>query len=79
MGDGQGEEESQSVDSALAEIGPVYALPGVDHQEDMEDGNNLEGGDSHPLFALFDCETTGFSIYSDQIDIGAKYLRIQFP
>ena len=32
VGDGQGEEESLSVDSASAEIGPVDAVPGVDHQ-----------------------------------------------
>ena len=80
MGDGQGEEESQSVNSALAEIGPVDAAPGVDHQEDIEDDDNLEGEDSHPLFVLFDCETTGFSIYSDHItDIGAIILTSPVP
>ena len=79
-GDGQGEEESQSVDSASAEIGPVDAVPGVDHQEDMEDDDNLEGGDSHPLFVLFDCETTWFSIFNDHItDIGAKVLASPVP
>ena len=40
-----------------------------------------EGDDEcHPLLVLFDCETTGFSIYSDHImDIGAKVVATPVP
>ncbi len=53
----------------------------------MEDENqqNLEGGndevdDSLPLLILFDCETTGLSIYVDHItDIAAKVINPPVP
>ena len=36
--------------------------------------------DCNPLLVLFDCETTGFSIYADHItDIGAKVLNPPVP
>jgi len=44
-----------------------------------DDNTDLEGGD-FPLFILFDCETTGFSIYSDHItEIGAKVIASLIP
>ena len=43
--------------------------------DDETDGSFVVG-DSHPLLVLFDCETTGFSIYADHItDIRAKVLN----
>ena len=46
----------------------------------MDNDDNLEGGDSYPLLVIFDCETTGFSIYSDHItDSGVKVLASPNP
>ena len=75
VGDGQGELEStlETVDT-----GPVDVDPVDDHQHSEEDEDEdeyvdaSETDDSHPLLIMFDCETTGFSIYSDHItDIAA--------
>ena len=46
---------------------PVDADPGFDCEQTEEDGDGDESGsdDSHPLLILFDCETTGLSVYSD--------------
>ena len=84
MGDGQGEQDSATVNSPAAEDGPVDADPGVDHQEsegdDDEEGDDSGREDSHPLLIFFDCETTGFSIYSDHItDIAAKVVASPVP
>ena len=49
------------------------------HHKEEADGSFVVG-DSHPLLVLFDCETTGFSIYADHItDIGAKVLNPPVP
>ena len=77
-GDGQGEAESAIlIPEAVGD--PVDADPGFDCQqsEEDEDGDGDEScsDDSHPLLILFDCETTGLSVYSDHItDIGAKVI-----
>ena len=47
------------------------------HSEEDEDEDEYveasETDDSHPLLIMFNCEMTGFSIYSDHItDIAAK-------
>ena len=76
VGDGQGELEStlKTVDT-----GPVDVEPEGDDQHSEEDKDEdkyvdaSETDDSHPLLTMFDCETTGISIYSDHItDIAAK-------
>ena len=60
------------------------ADPEVEHQylekDEDEDGSACMTDDSRPLLVLFDCETTGLSIYSDHItDIGAKVLNPPVP
>ena len=83
VGDGQGELEStlETVDT-----GPVDVDPVDDHQHSEEDEDEdeyvdaSETDDSHPLLIMFDCETTGFSIYSDHItDIAAKVVASPVP
>ena len=76
--------------ATLREVSHVGEYVG-EGRGDIEQGDelqqNLEGdeseadgsfvvGDSQPLLVLFDCETTGFNIYTDHItDIGAKVLN----
>lgn len=79
VGDGRGEEE-------VCESAPVSSMdivPGIQYvvsgDESMEqDCQELDG--TRPLHFLFDCETTGLSIYADHItDIGAKVLNPPVP
>ena len=65
------ESSSETVDT-----GPVDVDPVDDHQHSEEDEDKYVDAsgtnDSHPLLIMFNCETTGFSIYSDHItDIAA--------
>ena len=80
-GDGQGEEDEPPMP---VEHATEDADPEVEHQylEEDEDEDRLAcmTDDSRPLLVLFDCETTGLSIYSDHItDIGAKVLNPPVP
>ena len=64
--------------------GPMDADPGEEYQyseeDEDEDGSKCDRDDSRPLLILFDCETTGLSIYADHItDIGAKVLSPPVP
>ena len=76
VGDGQGE---AGISEQAVESGPLDADAVVDEEVDADD--NCEGDDErHPMLVLFDCETTGFSIYSDHItDIGAKVVATPVP
>ena len=80
-GDGQGEEDEPPM---AVEHATEDADPEVDHQyleeDEDEDRSACMTDDSRPLLVLFDCETTGLSIYSDHItDIGAKVLNPPVP
>ena len=80
-GDGQGEEDEPPM---VVEHATEDADPEVDHQyleeDEDEDRSAWMTDDSRPLLVLFDCETTGLSIYSDHItDIGAKVLNPPVP
>ncbi len=45
-------------------------------EQDDEHESSGDVNESHPLLILYDCETTGLSIYSDQItDLGAKVIQ----
>ena len=62
-----------------SEGGTLDAGPEVERQELKEDvdddDENETGSEDHPLLILYDCEATGFSVYSDHItDIGAKVI-----
>ena len=56
----------------------------VEHHELEEDADdddkNETGSEDHPLLIVYDCEATGFSVYSDHItDIGAKVIAAPTP
>ncbi len=73
VGDGQGETESVVGLSHGEEIDEVG--DGGDEQSTADD---IE--DQQPLLILFDCETTGFSIYTNHItDIAAKVIASPVP
>ena len=82
VGDGAGEAETAAIPVVDC---PVDIDPGDEHQyleegEDMDVSDRSESDGSRPLLILFDCETTGLSIYSDHItDIGAKVLTPPVP
>ena len=82
VGDGRGEADTMSpstVNPSSVVNSPVDADPVVEYQsaegdEDDGDGDDKCGvDDTRPLLILYDCETTGLSIYSEHItDIAAK-------
>ncbi len=79
-GDGKGEAddpESSATASAL-DADPVVEL--LHSEEDEDDGSSSAMSESHPLLILYDCETTGLSIYTDHItDLGAKVIQPPLP
>ena len=79
VGDGRGEADAMAecAPPLMVDNGPVDADLSSEHQyaEGDEDdaGDKCVVDDTHPLLILFDCETTGLSIYADHItDIAAK-------
>ena len=75
------ESTSETVDTRPVDVDPVDDHQPSEEDED-EDGYVDASGtdDSHPLLIMFDCEMTGFSIYSDHItDIVAKVLASPVP
>ena len=64
VGDGAGEAETAATPVVDC---PVDIDPGDEHQylEDMDVSDRSESDGSRPLLILFDCETTGLSIYSE--------------
>ena len=73
IGNGQGEAEPTT--EAL-----ILADDGMDVDLGDEHPNVEETDDKLPLHIFYDCETTGFSIYSDHItDIAAKVVASPVP
>ncbi len=73
VGDGQGETESVVAQSHVEEIDEVG--DSGDEQSTTDDNE-----DQQPLLILYDCETTGFSMYTDHIiDIAAKVIASPVP
>ena len=77
VGDGRGEADGTA--PSTAEDYPIDADPVVEHQcaeEDEDDGDDkCEADGTRLLFILYDCETTGLSIYSEHItDIATKVI-----
>ena len=74
-GDGQGDVQatvSVGMESGDADAGVVYEQP-VDLEEEVST-------DAEPLLFLYDCETTGLSIYNDHItDIASKVIACPVP
>lgn len=73
VGNGQGESETVTQASTAAEV-DLDADVGPSIELDDDDDAALEtSDDAHPLLFFYDCETTGFSMYNDNItDIAAK-------
>ena len=73
-GDGQGEAEADSAGDVVADLDDIGADSGIDdlsmeHSEGSSD-------DAQPLLFLYDCETTGLSIYNDHIiEIAAELVN----
>ena len=72
-GNGQGESDTVAQASTAAEV-DLDADVGPSIELDDDDDAALEtSDDAHPLLFFYDCETTGFSMYNDNItDIAAK-------
>ena len=68
--------EADATAPSTAEDCPVDADPVVEHQCAVEDDDDkYEVDDPGPLLILYDCETTGLSIYSEHIThIAAKVI-----
>ena len=73
VGNGQGEEtERTEIEDKCDED----AEPVVDDNE-CEDTSGVSSDDANPLLMFYDCETTGFSIYSEHItEIAAKVVGV---
>lgn len=73
VGNGQGEAESADTEGKSDED----AEPGVDDHHEDEVDSDSSSDDAHPLLFFYDCETTGFSIYSEHItEIAAKVVGV---
>ena len=79
VGDGQGESASVGSEGSTLDAGPEVECREL--EEDVEDDDENEtGSEHHPLMILYDCEATGFSVYSDLItDINAKVIATPTP
>lgn len=82
VGEGQGESESvtkETTTSTDLDFDTVDADPEVDQSCD-EDDDSGDDEETHPLLIFYDCETTGFSIYKDNItDIAAMVVASPVP
>ena len=68
VGNGQGETEHTETEDKCDDAEPV-----VDDHHECEDTSVGSSDDANPLLIFYDCETTGFSIYSEHItEIAAK-------
>ena len=73
--------EADATAPSIAEDDPVDADPVVEHQcvveDDDDDDDKYEVDGPGPLLILYDCETTGLSIYIEHIThIAAKVVDI---
>ena len=76
VGDGQGDVETES---STPPVEVVDADSDVDDTSIEQDGGDSSDG-AQPLLVLYDCETTGFSIYNDHIiEIAAEIVDCPLP
>ena len=77
MGDGQGEKEDLEEEEHCSEGAEVDTVPDSEPDEDHEDDNEDTSDDAHPLLFLYDCETSGLSIYNEHIvEVAAKVVGV---
>ena len=75
--DGHGVSTSVGSEGRTLDAGPEVERQELEKVADDDDENETWSED-HPLLILYDCEATGFSVYSDHIaDIGPKSLLLQ--
>ncbi|KAF3980752.1 MAG: hypothetical protein HFP76_00470 [Methylococcales symbiont of Iophon sp. n. MRB-2018] len=74
---GQGEMEGEMEDEVSMNAFLADVMADADlHVEEVDDQCATSSGNAHPLLVLFDCETTGLSIYHDHIiEIAAEVLE----
>ena len=73
VGNGQGETERTDTEDKCDED----AEPEVDDHHECDDASEGSSDDAHPLLFFYDCETTGFSVYSEHItEIAAKVVGV---
>ena len=73
VGNGQGETERTETEDKCDED----AEPVVDDDHECEDASGGSSDDANPLLMFYDCETTGFSIYTEHItEIAAKVVGV---
>ncbi len=80
VGDGQGDSVSTEPGGAIEPGGAATEILSP-VSEDVEDSEcNEVSSDAEPLLFLYDCETTGLSIYNDHItNIAAKVIASPVP
>ena len=80
MGGGRGEADfTEPTASSSVDVDFVGAELGIDDQS-LDEAEKDSSDYAHPLLFLFDCETTGLSIYTDHItDIEAKVIFSPVP
>ena len=72
VGNGQGETEHTETEDKYDDAESV-----VDDHHECEDTSVGSSDDANPLLIFYDCETTGFSIYSEHItEIAAKVVGV---
>ena len=72
VGNGQGETERTETEKCDEDAEPV-----VDDDRECKDTSGGSSDNANPLLMFYDCETTGFSIYSEHItEIAAKVVGV---
>ena len=80
VGDGRGDKEDGQEDTATDVSADVDAQPVVDDQWDGGVDDRSVSDVSQPLYFIYDCETTGLSIYQDHItEIAAEVVSAVLP
>ena len=80
VGDGRGDTEDGQEDTATDVSADVDAQPVVDDQWDGGVDDRSVSDVSQPLYFIYDCETTGLSIYQDHItEIAAEVVSAVLP
>ena len=76
VGDGQGDSEHDTQAIVSADLNSVDADGGVVEDQSLDDEEDI----TEPLLFVYDCETTGLSVYDDHItDIAAMVVASPMP
>ena len=74
VGDGQGDSEHATQAIVSADLNSVDADGGVVEDQSLDDEEDISNN-AEPLLFVYDCETTGLSVYDDHItDIAAMVI-----